>query len=50
MSYVRQATLFTYEDFVDEHDDNERLVLTLAALPDEALLRWLEERQARATG
>ena len=45
MSYVRQATLFTYDDFVDEHDDNERLVLTLAALPDEALLRWLEDRR-----
>jgi len=48
MSYVRQGTLFTFEHFIAEHDDNERLVLTLAALPDEALLRWLrEQRQQR---
>ena len=40
MSYVRQPQLFTYDDFVGEHDDNERLVLTLAALPDEKLLAW----------
>ena len=43
MSYVRQATLFTYDDFAGEHDDNERLVLTLAALPDDGLLHWLEQ-------
>lgn len=43
MGYVRQATLFTYDEFVDEHDDNERLLLTLAALPDDGLLHWLEQ-------
>jgi IS5 family transposase len=42
MSYIRQELLFTYEEFVGDHDDNERLVLTLAALPAESLLRWLE--------
>ena len=42
MSYVRQGTLFSFEDFVADYDDNERLVLTLAALPDERLLRYLE--------
>jgi transposase len=48
MSYVRQGTLFTFENFVAERDDNERLVLTLAALPDETLLCWLrEQRQQR---
>jgi len=48
MSYVRQGTLFTFEDFVAERDDNERLVLTLAALPDETLLCGLrEQRQQR---
>jgi len=32
-----RGTLFTYEGFVGEHDDHERLVLTLSALADEAL-------------
>jgi len=45
MSYVRQPQLFTYEGFVDEHDDNERLVLTLSALPDEELVRWLSRQR-----
>jgi hypothetical protein len=46
MSYVRQGTLFTYEDFVESEDDNTRLVLTLAALADEGLLSWLREQRA----
>jgi len=41
MSYIRQGRLFTYHDFVEEEDDNTRLMLTLAALPDEALVGWL---------
>jgi len=45
MSYVRQGELFPYEDFVREHDDNERLVLTLSALPDEGLVSWLRSRR-----
>jgi len=45
MSYIRQGELFSYEDFVGEHDDNERLVLTLAALPDEGLLSWLRQQR-----
>lgn len=48
MSYVRQGRLFTYHDFVEEEDDNTRLVVTLAALPDEGLLWWLRrERNGR---
>lgn len=48
MSYIRQPQLFTYEDFADAHDDNERLVLTLCALPDEKLLGWLyRQRKGR---
>jgi len=42
MSYVRQGTLFSFESFIAEYEDNERLVLVLAALPDERLLRYLE--------
>ena len=45
MSYVRQGELFSYEDFVGEHDDNERLVLTLSALPDEGLVSWLRAQR-----
>lgn len=45
MSCVRQQTLFTYEEFVGEHDDNERLVLTLGALADEGLVRWLDQQR-----
>lgn len=45
MSYIRQPQLFTYEDFADEYDDNERLVLTLSALPDTKLLGWFRERR-----
>ena len=48
MSYVHQGRLFTFEDFVAEYDDNERLVSVLAALPDEGLLFWLrQQRQGR---
>lgn len=48
MSYIRQPQLFTYDDFVGEHDDNERLVLTLSALPDERLVQWLcRQRKGR---
>jgi transposase len=45
MSYVHQGVLFSFEEFVEETDDNTRLVATLHALPDEKLLRWL--RKAR---
>jgi len=46
--YIRQGELFSYEDFVAEHDDNTRLVLTLQALPDEGLVGWLRrERKGR---
>jgi hypothetical protein len=48
ISYVRQGELFSYEDFVGDHDDNERLVLTLSALPDEGLVSWLRgQRKGR---
>lgn len=48
MSYVRQGTLFSFEDFVEQFDDNERLVLTLSELPDERLLAYLApQRQPR---
>jgi IS5 family transposase len=45
MSYIRQGELFSYEEFVGEHDDNERLVLTLSALPDEGLVSWLRAQR-----
>ena len=45
MSLIPQPQLFTYEDFVDEHDDNERLVLTLSALPHWKLLLWLHRQR-----
>lgn len=45
MSYILQPQLFTYDQFVGEHDDNERLVLTLSALPDEKLLCWLSRQR-----
>lgn len=45
MSYVRQGTLFSFEDFIGEHDDNERLVLVLSVLPDERLLWWLNQQR-----
>lgn len=48
MCYVRQGELFSYEEFVGERDDNERLVLTLSALPDERLVHWLRvQRKGR---
>jgi hypothetical protein len=48
MAYVHQGRLFTFEDFVWEYDDNERLVSVLAALPDEGLVFWLhQQRQGR---
>jgi len=48
MGYVRQGTLFPYDEFVADHDDNMRLVLTLSALPDERLIWWLnQERKGR---
>lgn len=48
MSYVRQETLFTFEDFFVEGDDNHRLVMVLDALDDDALIRRLErERKGR---
>jgi hypothetical protein len=43
--YIRQGELFSYEEFVAETDDNTRLVLTLAALPDEGLRSWLRGRR-----
>ena len=45
MSYIRQGTLFSYDDFVEGEDDNTRLVLTLCALPDERLVAWLGRRR-----
>jgi len=50
MSYVRQGTLFSFEDFVAGFDDNERLVLTLSELPDERLQRYLELERKPAHG
>jgi len=48
MSYVRQGSLFTFEDFLAEGDDNHRLVMVLDALADDALLHKLEsERKGR---
>jgi len=41
MSYIRQATLFPFEEATGELGDNERLVLVLSALPDEGLVAWL---------
>jgi transposase, IS5 family len=45
MGYIRQGELFSYEEFVGEHDDNTRLVLTLSALPDEGLVSWLRAQR-----
>ena len=44
MSYFYQPTLFTYEGFVEEYDDNIRLVLALSTLEPhlEPLIRKLE--------
>lgn len=46
MSYILQGQLDTYDRFAQAHRDNERLVLTLAALPDERLLRWFKQQRA----
>lgn len=47
MSYVRQGTLFSFEDFVAAHEDNERLVLVLTTLPDERVLSYLGRKRKR---
>jgi len=46
MSYVRQGSLFSFEEFTNQHDDNTRLLLVLGALPDEKVLSLLEEHRA----
>lgn len=47
MGYIRQPSLFPYEEFVAASgDDNTRLVATLAALPDARLLAWLRRGRA----
>ena len=46
MSYILQRQLDTYDRLVEAYDDNERLVMALAALPDERLLSWLRGERA----
>ena len=48
MSYIRQASLFSYQEFFTEKDDNSRLLLVFDQLPDERLLSWLQvQRRGR---
>jgi len=45
MSYVRQGTLFPFDESAGDLGDNERLVLVLSALPDEGLVAWLRRHR-----
>jgi transposase len=48
MSYIRQASLFSYQEFFTEKDDNSRLLLVFDQLADERLLSWLQvQRRGR---
>ena len=43
MSYIRQGQLFSWEEFVENEDDNTHLVLVLDTLSDGKLLKWLRD-------
>ena len=45
MSYIRQGQLFSWEEFVENEEDNTRLVLVVDARADEKLLQWLRDRR-----
>ena len=48
MSYIRQASLFSYQEFFTEKDDNTRLLLVFDTLADARLLSWLQvQRRGR---
>ena len=45
MSYCAQGRLFTFEDFLNEYDDNHRLLLVLDALDDDELVGGLVRKR-----